>query len=186
MAVTLDFLLVPTYSALTISIKDNSDYGTQDPPFVILYPTLEISIPGFDTVSIAFVPNEVNVLNSTILGITDEGTDPLPDGVYVFRYSVTPANVNYVEKTILVVDQLQEKFDAAFMKLDMLQCDSALKKQQKISLDTIYYFIQGAIASANNCATTEAIKLYQKADKLLYNFTERGQCCGVTFPNNFY
>lgn len=184
MALSLDFLITPTFSTLTFAISDTSVYPN-DPPEVDS-PSLEVSIPGFDTITIVFVPEEVNILNSTILGITDEGSDPLPDGVWIFRYSVTPASVNFVEKTILRVEQLQEKFDAAFMKLDMMQSDSFLKKQQKISLDTIYYFIQGAIAAANNCATTESVRLYKKADKLLFDFTERGKCCGITFPSNFY
>lgn len=180
----LNFLVTPTYSTKLLAITDISTYLT-DPPEVVS-PTLEISIPGFDTVSIPFVTQELNLLNSTILGITDEGEDPLPDGIYIMRYSVVPSFDNYVEKSIMRVSQLQEKFDAAFMKLDMVQSDSALKKQQKISLDTINYFIQGAIAAANNCATGEAVALYKKADKLLYNFTSRGECCGVTFPSNFY
>ena len=184
MTFILDFLITPTYSTKTIGILDTSTYPN-DPPEVES-PTLEVSIPGFDTISFPFIPKQTNILNSTVLGITDEGEDPLPDGIYVFRYSVAPSSSNYVEKTIFKVDQLQEKFDAAFMKLDMMDANSKLKKQQKISLDTIYYFIQGAIAAANNCATTEAVRLYQKADKLLYNFTQRGECCGITFPNNFY
>ena len=181
---TLDFLITPTYSTSTIAITDVSTYPN-DPPEVDS-PSLEVSIPGFDTTTIPFVPTEINVLNSTVLGITEEGESPLPDGVYVFRYSVTPASVNFVEKTILRVEQLQEKFDAAFIKLDLANCNDKIKKQQKVSLDTINYFIQGAIAAANNCATNEAVQLYKKADKLLYNFTERGECCGITFPNNFY
>lgn len=184
MALILDFLLTPTYSTKTIGIRDISTYPTD--PAEVDAPSLEVSIPGFDTITIPFVPEDLNILNSTILGITDEGEDPLPDGVYVFRYSVTPASIYFVEKTIMRVDKLQEKFDDAFMRLDMMDGNSKLKKQQKISLDTIYYFIQGAIAAANNCATTEAVRLYQKADKLLYEFTQRGECLGVTFPNNFY
>jgi len=184
MAFILDFLITPTYSTKTIGITDTSTYPN-DPPEVT-GASLEVSIPGFDTVIVPFVPTELNLLNSTILGITTEGEDPLPDGIYVFRYSVDPSTINFVEKTIMRVDQLQEKFDAAFMKLDMMDANSKLKKQQKVSLDTIYYFIQGAIAAANNCATDTAVRLYKKADKLLYDFTERGECCGVTFPNNFY
>lgn len=184
MALILDFLIPPTYSTKLIAINDISVYEN-DPPIVDA-PSLEVSIPGFDTIEIPFVPTELNILNSTILGITDSGEDPLPDGVYIFRYSVTPADTSYVEKTIMRVERLQEKFDAAFMKLDMMTCGETLKKQQKVSLDTIYYFIQGAIAAANNCATDTATQLYMKADKLLYNFSQRGECCGVTFPSNFY
>jgi hypothetical protein len=186
MALILDFLITPTYSTKTIGITDVSTYEN-DPPTVTT-PTLEVSIPGFDTITVPFVPESLNVLNSTVLELTEVGEEeqPLPDGVYVFRYSVDPSDSVFVEKTIMRVEQLQEKFDAAFMKLDLANCSDKITKQQKVSLDTIYYFIQGAIAAANNCATTEAVELYQKADKLLYNLTERGECCGITFPNNFY
>ncbi len=181
----LDFLFTPTYDVNTIAIADSSTYPN-DPPEVDS-PTLEVSIPGFDTVSIPFVPNTTNVLNSTILGITTEGESPLPDGTWVFRYSVSPAESNFVEKTIFIVDNLQMKFDEAFMRLDMMKNTSTeLKKQEKVSLDTIYYFIQGAIAAANNCATDEAVTLYQKADKLLYDFVNRSKCCGTNYINRFY
>lgn len=184
MALILDFLITPTYSTKTIAINDTSTYEN-DPPTVTT-PTLEVSIPGFDTVTVPFVTESLNVLNSLILGITNVGESPLPDGIYVFRYSVDPAETIFVEKTIMRVDQLQEKFDTAFMKLDLANCSDKITKQQKVSLDTIYYFIQASIAAANNCATNEAVTLYQKADKLLDNFIQRGECCGITFPNTFY
>ena len=112
---------------------------------------------------------------------------PLPDGVYFLRYSVTPAYQNFVEKSIIRVDQLQEKFDLAFMTLDMMQCDLAIKTQQKVTLNSIYYFIQGAIAAANNCAVNEANKLYNQASKMLDNFMKRDcGCSGNNYVTNFY
>ena len=68
------------------------------------------------------------------------------------------------------VEQLQEKFDGAFMKLDMMECDRAIKTQAKVDLNSIYFFMQGAIAAANNCADVEATKLYNQADMMLNNF----------------
>jgi len=179
----LDFLITPTYSTKTIGIADISVYDNEPP--TVSAPTLEVSIPGFDVVSLVFVPQDFNVLNSTLLGITVEGEDPLPDGIYVFRYSVAPAYENFVEKTIMRVDVLQEKFDEAFMKLDMMQCDQSIKRQEKVQLNTIYYFIQGALAAANNCATDQANELYIKADKMLFNFNSKSVCCGNNFITNF-
>jgi ribosome-associated translation inhibitor RaiA len=112
---------------------------------------------------------------------------PLPDGVYNLKYTIAPAYKNYVEKSIMRVEKLQEKFDDAFMKLDMMECDRAIKTQQKVDLNTIYFFIQGAIAAANNCAITEANKLYVQADKMLTNFIKNGcQCSGTNYVTNFY
>jgi len=185
MTTILDILVTPTYSKKTLGINDISEYP-DDPP-IVEAPSIEISIPGFDSIILPFVPGELNVFNSASLGLSDVGIeDPIPDGIYVVRYSITPAESSYVEKTFLRVEKLQETFDTAFMKLDLANCNDLIKKQQKVTLDTINYFIQGAIASANNCSTTDAMKLYKKAYKLLHNFIQRGECCGITFPSNFY
>jgi hypothetical protein len=180
----LDILVIPTYNLETLGIADNSTYPTSH---AVQSPTIEIDVPGFGLVSLPFNINDFNVYNSTSLGLTAVGDAllPLPDGVYYIKYSVAPAYINYVQKTIIRVDQLQEKFDSAFMKLDMMECDLAIKRQQKVELNSIYYFIQGAIAAANNCAVATANKLYNQANIMLNNFI-RGNCnCyGNNYVNN--
>lgn len=165
----LNILVVPTYNTYTLGITDASVYPSR---FTILSPTIMITPPGFDTVSLPFIPNEFTVYNSTTLGITDVGdsTLPIPDGIYYIKYSVAPAYLYFVEKSIIKVDRLQERFDEAFMKLDMMECDRAIKAQAKVDLNTIYFFIQGSIAAANNCAVIESSKLYETAYKMLNHF----------------
>lgn len=176
----LDILVIPTYSTLTMAVADASTYPT-DPP-VVTAPNLKITVPNFGIVNVPFTVNELNVLSSSNLGITPVGTnDPIPDGIYYLEYSVSPSNVNYVNKTFMRVDRLQEKFDEAFMKLDMMECDRAIKTQAKVELSTISFFINGAIAAANNCATVEANKLYLQADKMLNNFMRSN--CGCSGNN---
>lgn len=171
----LDILVVPTFNINTLNVLDASVYPNG---FSIVNPTIEITPPGFNTVVIEFNTNTFNIFTTSNLGITDEDTiQPLPDGIYQLKYSVTPAYDNFVEKTIMRVDKLQEKFDAAFMKLDMMECDFKLKRQSKIDLTTIYFFIQGAIAAANNCAIVDANKLYKKADNLLNIFNKNNCNC---------
>lgn len=180
----LDILVIPTYNSLTLGIADASTYDT-----VPTAPTIEITVPGFGIVTLPFVPNDFNLFNSTSLGITAVGDNllPLPDGVYYLKYSITPAYVNYVDRTIIRVEQLQEKFDSAFMRLDMMECDRAIKTQQKVDLNSIYFFIQGAIAAANNCAVDQANKLYNQANKMLDNFMRNDcGCSGVNYVTNFY
>lgn len=181
----LDILVIPTYNSKTLGIADISTYPDSPP---ISSPTIEITIPGFGLVSLPFVPNDFNVFNSTTLEITAVGDDltPLPDGVYTLKYSVTPAFENYVTKTIIRVEQLQEKFDEAFMKLDMMECDMAIKKQSKVELNTIYFFIQGSVAAANNCAVEMANKLYVQAARQLSIFTKNNcGCSGTNYITNF-
>lgn len=181
----LDFLVVPTYNTLTLGVIDASTYPTNPP--VVTSPTVEITPPGFDTATIAFNVNNFNIFTTANLGITPVGTSsPLPDGVYHIKYSIAPAYTNFVEKSIMRTDKIQERFDEAFMKLDMMECDSAIKTQSKVELNSIYFFIQGAIAAANNCAIVDANKLYRQADRLLSNFMKNDcGCSGTNYINNF-
>ena len=180
----LDILVLPTYNKMLLGVADASTYVT--PP---VNPTIEITVPSFGTVVLPFTENDYNLFNSESLGITASGAAlvPLPDGIYKLKYSIVPAATNYVEKTILRVDQLQEKFDEAFMKLDMMECDKAIKTQSKVDLNTIYFFINGAIAAANNCALDTATKLYDQAQKMLNNFVKNNcNCSGNNYVINFY
>ena len=182
----LDILVIPTYSVLTLGVTDASVYPTNPP--VVSAPSIEIDIPGFGTTILPFVPNEINVFTSSNLGITEPGCNqPLPDGIYRLRYSVAPAYTNNVEKTIIRVDKLQEKFDSAFLQLNMMECDRALKTQSSVTLNTINFFIQGAIAAANNCAEFESNTLYAQADNMLNNFLKTNcGCSGNNYLINFY
>lgn len=182
---SLNILVVPTYNSKTFGVIDASVYP-DDPP-VVTSPTIEITPPGFDTVSLPFIIEEMTVYNSTTLGLTDVGEDVviLPDGVYYMKYSIAPAYTNYVEKSIMRIDHIQEEFDEAFMKLDMMECDRAIKKQAKEDLTTIYFFIQASVAAANNCAVDQATKLYTQAAKMLFYFIENNCGCSNNYLVNF-
>lgn len=184
---TLDFLVINTYTTKVLGIADISVYDT-DPP-VVTSPTMEINIPGFSTpVLLPFRPNDFNSYTSISLGLsTAPVTTPLPDGVYGLKYTVTPANVNFVEKNFMRTDVIQEKFDNAFMKLDMMECDSAIRTQSKVQLSSIDFMIQGSIAAANNCAIDTANKLYIQANRQLdYFLNNNCGCSGNNYINNFY
>lgn len=188
---SLDIIVIPTYNIYNIAVVDTSTYPTNPP--VVTSPTLFIDVPGFNQIATGYngVKNfnvaEVNVFNSTDLGITtDDNYLPLPDGIYYLKYTVNPAPTYYVEKSILRVDKLQQMFDEAFMQLDMIECDGAIKKQAMVELNTIYFFIQGAIAAANNCANVKSEQLYAQAYKMLNNLlTGNCGCSGVNYFINF-
>ena len=182
----LDILVIPTYDNRTLAVLDASTYPPAPP---VVNPTIEITVPGFNKVVLPFTINSFNVFNSESLGLTSVGNPllPLPDGVYFLKYSVAPAFENFVERSIMRVDQLQEKFDSAFMRLDMMQCDLAIKTQQKVTLNSIYFFIQGSIAAANNCAVETSNKLYAQASNMLNNFIKTDcNCSGNNYITNFY
>jgi hypothetical protein len=73
------------------------------------------------------------------------------------------------------------------MKLDLMECDSAIRTQAKVNLNSIYYMISGSIAAANNCAVDTANKLYMQADRMLNNFIRNNcGCTGNNYIINFY
>lgn len=182
----LNILVVPTYNLETLAIIDASIYAS-DPP-IVTAPTIEITPPGFDKVILPFTIQDTNIFTSMSLGITSVGEPflPLPDGIYYLKYSIAPSYTYFVEKSIMRVDKLQEKFDAAFMKLDMMECDKSIKTQAKVDLSSIYFFIQGSIAAANNCAIDEANSLYATANRMLDSFIRNNcGCSGNNYLLNF-
>ena len=179
----LDIIVPPSYSTLLLAVTDASVYP--DSPPIVSAPTIEIEIPNFGKKILPFVPLQTNIFGSDTLGITEAGCkQSLPDGIYKIKYSIAPAYLNYVEKTIMRIDKLQEKFDNAFLKLDMMECDSALRTQSSVNLNTINFFIQGALASANNCSEQDALKLYAKASNMLDQFLKTN--CGCSGNGNNY
>ena len=183
---TLDFLVINTYDTKTLGIADTSLYDSYPP--VVVSPTMAITVPGFiSPVLIPFVPDEFNVYNSVTLGLsTYPNLTPLPDGVYYMVYTVDPALTYRVEKNIMRTALIQEKFDGAFMKLDMMECDSAIRTQAKVVLSSINFMIQGSIAAANNCAIDTANKLYIQANRQLdYFIANQCGCTGNNYINNF-
>lgn len=173
----LDIGVIATYNMNLLAVVDGSVY-TEMP----VSPTIEITPASFPKATLVFTPSQTNVYNSTDLGLTT-GTDfiPLPDGIYTLTYTIAPAYSNSVTKTMLRVDKLQEKFDMAFLHMDMMECERAIKTQQKVELSTAYFLIQGAMAAANNCATVEAMKLYAQASKMLDYYS--GKNCGCSGNN---
>lgn len=162
----LDFIVENTYDTKTLAIRDISFYPSN---FNIISPFLEINVPGKGDVRIVYTPNSLNVLNSAVLGITKTGSPlgDIPDGIYTIKYSINPAYKNYVSKNIIRVDKLNDRFSGAFIAFASQIGDSQLSRNNRMKLDEIEMYINGAVASANRCANKLAMELYRKASKLL-------------------
>jgi hypothetical protein len=189
MATTLNFLVINTYSTLTLGVADTSVYDSSPTgaSMLVTLPSGSLTLSGGNTVAVPFTPNDYNVFNSATLNLSAVGTStPLPDGIYGLTYSITTPTAAPVSKSIMRTAKIQEKFDNAFMKLDMMECDMAIKTQQKVTLSSIYFLIQGSIAAANNLASTQAAKLYRQADMMLDNFLKNNcGCSGNNYIINF-
>ena len=181
MAITtpiLDLLLMDTYSPKTIAIGDSSVYPSG---WNVSTPTIQITPPGYGTVTMPFVNGGIQVYNAFSLGLVINDAPEcelgnLPDGVYTFKYSIAPAYTYNVTKQFLRTIQLQSDLDAAFLKLEMMECDGKLKRQKKMIIDDIEYYMAGAIACSNKCALKKATELYNKARKMLDNFIDNLDC----------
>lgn len=177
MAHVIDLLIIPTCDLTTLAVMDNSTYDGA-PPIV----TLDIEPPGFDiAVGLPFTVNALNIYDSVDLGIST-AVENLPDGNYCISYMIDGETEASITKRMLREDSLQQIFDEAFMKLDMMECDRAIKKQSKVDLMSIYFFMQAAMAAANNCAVVEATRLYTQAETMLTSFISKN--CGC-FENNY-
>jgi hypothetical protein len=181
-SLNLKIVILDTHDIRVMNVADASTYP-DDPP-VVDNPTLKISPPGFLPAYTIFKVGSNNFITSDLLELSEDDVhNPLPDGVYQITYSITPSDTNFVTINFMRVDVLMEKFDSAFMKLDMMECDMAIKKQAKVELESIEILIHGAQVAANKCAFNEAYELYNKAHCMLERMIHTD--CGCTGNNYF-
>lgn len=169
----LNITYIETHNSTTLCLADISYYP---PTWSIVAPTIQITPPSFATKTISFPARTMQIYNSGDLGITcSDSCDPiaLSDGIWHITYTINPFNQWYVNKTFIRVNELYEKLDKTYLKLDFMQCDEQIKRQDKELLDTIETYINGAIAAGNNCLEKKAMQLYRKAEIMLSEYLTR-------------
>lgn len=168
----LDLAYLDTHRSDSFAIADISTYPTG---FIPVNPSIEITVPGFAPKIIDFTPSSIQVYNSNTLGITcdDCPTSNLPDGIYKIKYTLNPAYQYFVEKSFIRTNMIYAKLDNYFMKMEFMQCNMAIKEEDKKKLDTIEFYIEGAIAAANKCLDQKALDLYKTADEMLNNLNKK-------------
>lgn len=175
MAITtpiLDLMVLDAHSSKLLVIGDASIYPANFTPSA---PTLEVKVPGYSPKQIPFVPSNVQVYNSYTLGLTCDDDDcpiELPDGLYRLVYTIAPAQTYRKEMYYLKVDRLYEKWDQAYLKIDIFSRDGRIQEADGKLLQEIEQYIQGAIAAVNMNDQKLAVELYQKADKRINAFLE--------------
>lgn len=167
-APVLDLLLFDTHSLKTLAVGDYSTYPSN---YNIQNPTLEITAPGWNRATQPFTPNNINLFNSNNLGITcGEDLQDLPDGKWILKYSISPANLYFVEKNFFVTNSIRHRFDRAFLYTDLKEKDYDVKDEDLDILDQIWAYIMSAQSEGNNCNYEWAWRQYRLADKMLDNF----------------
>lgn len=175
----LDFVVVDTHNLLTLGIADSSFYPTG---FTVLNPTYEITPPSFPKATVVYTTGQLTIFNSNTLNIScvDDVSllIDLPDGIWTVKQSITPPITYNLERTFIRTTKLEQKFGTAFLKTDLVQCNQDVKIEHMKVLDEVWFYIQAAIAAANQCNNLLAMQLYKLANTMLDNFL-RDRCRGV-------
>lgn len=169
----LSITILPSFDDRLLTVADISEYPTD---FSIVNPTYEITPPSFPKINQTALAKGVNVLDSKSLNLSTERIS-LPDGIWKIKYSINPASQYYITKTFFRTEQIYADFDRCFLKLDMMQCDALLRREEMLTLNHIEFYIQGAIAAANNCAEKLATELYNEALEMIEDFLNKSKCC---------
>ena len=150
-----------------IKIEDVSDYNDLLDVDCTL---LQITPPGF-TYAVHFhdLPELfTRVYNAEDLGLGSAG-DPLPDGVYVIRYSVSPNDKVFIEYNYLRIASIMNSYYNVLCALELTTCEPEIDIKEKLNeLRYIRMLIDGAKSKVEYChSITEGMDLYNYALKLL-------------------
>lgn len=139
---------------------------------------LSITSPGFNKPRNIEVVKGFNLpLNACTLGLQSTGcqqaTQPLPDGIYVIRYSVSPNDKTYVEYKHLRTTQTNNRYFNLLCELEMGACEpDADIKDRLEELTMIKGFIDAAKAKVEYCHDPEkGMELLAYAKKRLDRIT---------------
>jgi hypothetical protein len=168
-------LEVPTtMNNCILPINDTSVYSPLVP---ITCETLNVTVPGFS------YSNQINVTSgfSLILTACDlqlqttgcgETYAPLPDGIYIIKYSVSPNDLVYVEYNHLRITQALIRYNKALCDLDIAACEPPARIKQKLEkLRMIKMYLEAAKAKVEYCHESQkGMSLYNYAIKLLNKF----------------
>lgn len=166
-----------TMNDWSMTIMDNSTYTSLIPVSCL---TLQILLPGF-TKAVTFdensfvplTPNFIRHFTACDLEVQTQSCgerfDPLPDGIYVIRLSVSPNDIVYVEYNYLRTTQAMLKWKARMCELDVPACDPPADIKMKLDkLMEILGKIEAAKAMVEVCHKAQkGLELFNYAVKEL-------------------
>lgn len=160
-----------TANEALLRIVDTTSYDSNLP---VECPILQIMSPGFNVpVNIDMLPGFNVALNACTLGIQSANcgttTQPLPDGVYVIRYSVSPNDKAWVEYNHLRVTSTMTAYYKKLAEIDCAPCEpSAETKKILAEMCYIRAMIDAAKAKVEYCQSPrEGVELLTYAIKKL-------------------
>jgi hypothetical protein len=176
----LSLELPDTNNIKVLRLFDTSSYAEELP---ISCSTLRITAPGFNLpVAIDVLPHFNIVLNACSLGLQRtscaEASQPIPDGIYVINYSVSPNTNVFVEYNHLRTTQTTNKYFNLLCELEMSACEPDADVKEKLEeLRLIKSFIDAAKAKVEYGHEPEAgMNLLMYAQKKLNKYATECAC----------
>jgi hypothetical protein len=165
---------------LNLGIMKIVDFSTYDSRIPAECPVLDITVPGFlhptrfsdSQLQTGF---DINV-TACDLGLQSENcasdNAPLPDGIYILRYSVSPNTVVYVEYNYLRIAQILNRYNNILCTVPLTDSepnDEVMRKVKLLQLAKIY--IEAAKVKVEIAHEPEkGMQLYTYAMKILTKF----------------
>ncbi len=153
-------LNLESFDTLNETILRISDASVYDNNLNVECPILSITLPGFQY-SVQFDDTQIAQgfsLNLTACDLEIQTEDcgnnykGLPDGIYIFKYSVSPSDVVYVEYNHLRVTKLMIRYQKILCELDLAACAPNAETVKKLKLlREIKMYIEAAKAKVDIC-----------------------------------
>ena len=156
----LSLAIPDTMNDWSITVQDMSVYTDIIPVSCL---TLQVLVPGsilavtFNEDSVPpLTPGFIRHLTACNLGLQGEGCgsrfDCLADGIYVFKLSVSPNDIVYVEYNHLRITQALKLWKELLCELDLAPCDPPKDKKKKLDrLMELKGYLEAAKAKVEVC-----------------------------------
>lgn len=182
---TLSLEVPDTLNKEILRVIDSSVYNPDKAP---VCPLLQITLPGWRT-SVQFTDTTIAPgfsLNLTACDLELQtincgvSYDPLPDGIYIIKYSVSPNDQVFVEYNHLRITCALNKIQGIYCDLDLAACDPPTVVKDKLNqVRLIQQYLAAAKAQVEFChQPAKGMELYRYAMKLIdkMNCTTCGTC----------
>jgi len=165
-------LEIPTVlNTCIMSVLDTSVY-TQS--ITVSCPALNVTVPGFNySTQLTIVPGDNTILTACDLQLQTQNCatvlSDLPDGIYAFKYSVSPNDLVFVEYNHLRISKALNTYNTILCNLDLAACEPPANIKQKLEkLKMAKMYLDAAKAKVEFChEPANGMSLYNYAVKLM-------------------
>jgi hypothetical protein len=174
----LSLEILDTASPHILKLVDTSAYGDLE-LLPVTCPRLEIWLPGMLEARVIegsdkLAPGFIRNLTGADLGLA---LHDFPDGLYKFRFSVSPHDRVWVEYTYLRTTRLTGQYLSELCTIRLEACEPTSQQHERLhDLRYIDQYIQAAKAKVEVCkAPVEGVEMFIYAEKLLARYRS-GNC----------